>query len=108
MKSSKEALILLASMISKYQQSDILFNSQIETKDQKSSMHIENGRKWQEINLRNQAILHEPLFCGFSVARILLAWIQVIRKQIKSAVMLSDFEMMVLCREHDSHSLGQS
>lgn len=43
-----------------------------------------------------------------SVARILLAWIQVIRKQIKSAVMLSDFEMMVLCREHDSHSLGQS
>lgn len=66
--SLKEALGLMASMISKYQWSDILFSSQIEKKDQKSSLHMENRRKCKEASFRNHTTLSEPLLVVLSVA----------------------------------------
>lgn len=57
-----EAFILMASLIRKCQMSNNLFNPQIETKDQKSSVHVKTWRKWPEASLGSGTALSDPLF----------------------------------------------
>lgn len=52
----------MASLTRKCQTSNNLFNPQTETKDQKSLVHVETGRKWPEASLGSDTALSDPLF----------------------------------------------